>query len=342
MHPSAYVVAGACAAGGMATSPRIPLPAPPRLRPRLASSMRRRRFLPPRAPTSGSIRFRRHVRENRPRRPRALRRTPRPRRRPRRRPPRARRPRQPIDGIRGMVRSHAKQLLWGIAAAARHLAITCSASSTLLAPSRPPLGHRRAALHRFTLWAIVRAVVAEGLLIGLVACLSASVSDSSRLVRRRLSQYSASSPHASRASSSSGAPSCRARRRLLLCALAAMVPPSPSAAPNPPRTSSKAAARSDRPAALNRPARTVAVYHRYPHLQRRPAPLKSGADRRAKGFPDFRIVARASAPRSLRNGCRPVGAMPAVRPARVHHTSKRCRSVRPADRRGTGLDLFPR
>lgn len=80
----------------------------------------------------------------------------------------------PIDGIRGMVRSHAKQWLWGMSRLPLvTLAITClGVLNALLASVRArrwDIGVLRAI--GFTRWAIVRAVVAEGLLIGLVACL---------------------------------------------------------------------------------------------------------------------------------------------------------------------------
>lgn len=80
----------------------------------------------------------------------------------------------PIDGIRGMVRSHAKQWLWGMSRLPLvTLAITClGVLNAMLASVRArrwDIGVLRAI--GFTRWAIVRAVVAEGLLIGLVACL---------------------------------------------------------------------------------------------------------------------------------------------------------------------------
>ena len=73
-----------------------------------------------------------------------------------------------------MVRSHAKQWLWGMSRLPLvTLAITClGVLNALLASVRArrwDIGVLRAI--GFTRWAIVRAVVAEGLLIGLVACL---------------------------------------------------------------------------------------------------------------------------------------------------------------------------
>ncbi len=80
----------------------------------------------------------------------------------------------PVEGIRGMVRSHAKQWLWGMSRLPLvTLGITClGVLNAILASVRArrwDIGVLRAI--GFTRWAIIRAVVAEGLLIGLVACL---------------------------------------------------------------------------------------------------------------------------------------------------------------------------
>lgn len=78
----------------------------------------------------------------------------------------------PIADIRGMVRSHAKQWLWGMSRLPLiTLGITClGVLNALLASVRArrwDIGILRAI--GFTRWAIVRAIVAEGILIGIVA-----------------------------------------------------------------------------------------------------------------------------------------------------------------------------
>ena len=80
----------------------------------------------------------------------------------------------PIAGIRGMVRAHAKQWLWAMSRLPLvTLAITCigvlNAMIASVRARRWDVGVLRAI--GFTRWTIVRIVVAEGLLIGLVACL---------------------------------------------------------------------------------------------------------------------------------------------------------------------------